>query len=77
VLLISPASSDASRLVREHTLGRAFAGGDIGLMAAWLAEQSRTIAQPAATNENGRAFSWPQIAAQLDAILRQFTPVKT
>ena len=67
ILLISPPTSDASRVVRENNLGRAFAGSEAMAMASWLVQLCN--AKPHVSG-HAEKFSWPQISAKLDAFLR-------
>lgn len=68
VLLISPSSSDAARVVRENKLGGAFAGTEVTGMASWLAQASQVKKNGASRAE---AFSWPRLGEQLDQFLRE------
>lgn len=68
VLLVAPEDSDATRLVREHGVGAAFPGDRVREIARWLAGLAGV---PSANPPvSPAAFSWPHLAARLDAFLR-------
>lgn len=72
VLLVAPAGSEASRVVERTRAGRSFVGSDVEGMAAWLRE--RMAGDPVPVALDVQAYSWPQIARQVDRILRGEQP---
>ncbi|MBP7827274.1 MAG: glycosyltransferase [Verrucomicrobia bacterium] len=74
VLLVSPEVSDATRLVREHSLGGAFSGSATVAMGQWLAQLS--IGSASGSIGNRERFSWITVGTQLDSFLRKQLEVK-
>lgn len=70
VLLIAPPGSEAARVVTQTGAGRAFAGDEIAGMAEWLLEQ---VAEAGNGPKSMNAYSWPEIAGQVDRLLRQIS----
>lgn len=72
VLLVAPAGSEASRVVERTRAGRSFVGSDVEGMAAWL--QQRMTRDPPPVAPDVQTYSWPEIARQVDRILRGEKP---
>jgi len=66
-LLISPAESDAGKILAETGLGRSFQGKDVDEMARWLKE---LMSYKSGGGKKTEAYSWINISAKMDRILR-------
>lgn len=67
ILLVAPEGSDATAIVEETAVGRSFRSSQVDSMAHWLVELARK--QVTVRNDSLKAFSWPVLTGQLDAIL--------
>jgi hypothetical protein len=66
-LLVAPSDSNAAAVLRATGLDNRFTGSDTAGMARFLAEALEgRISRPQAPE----AYSWPRLAAHLDAVLR-------
>ena len=68
ILLIAPPGSDATQIVDETGMGRAFDGTDIEGIVQFLSSIAQT--EPNKRSACADRYSWPVLAAKLDRILR-------
>jgi glycosyltransferase involved in cell wall biosynthesis len=69
ILLVAPTGTEVARVVERPGAGRAFSGSQIQPMADWLRKLAHGKS-PVAARELSE-YSWPQLALQADAFLRQ------
>jgi glycosyltransferase involved in cell wall biosynthesis len=68
ILLIAPSGSDATQIVEETGMGRAFDGTDIEGIVQFLSSIAQT--EPNKRSACADRYAWPVLAAKLDRILR-------
>jgi glycosyltransferase involved in cell wall biosynthesis len=68
ILLIAPHGSDATQIVEETGMGRAFDGTDIEGIVQFLSSIAQT--EPNKRSACADRYSWPVLATKLDSILR-------
>lgn len=67
ILLVAPRGSDAAAIVEGSDAGRSFCAPEIGAMAQWLMDCAAGSAGH--RYDPPSAYSWPELARQLDGIL--------